>query len=80
MSWNASLVDGPIAVEDDVGYHLNLAAERMTAALEPFRVRPETPERVWAGDAPEWTATIFLRFTDEAAARAALPGLWVADA
>jgi hypothetical protein len=94
MSWNASQVCGPISIPvygdpdpetgeapitgHEPGYHINVAPELATAELEPFRIYPATPAVVWAGDESVWS-TVFLRFDDEAAARAALPGLWISD-
>lgn len=90
MSWNSSLIDGPIAIailgkpypdEDgfearDVvgyvaGYYLNIAPE-IAQGLDVWRVYPVTPERVFAG-----AETVFLKFTDETEARAALGAYWI---
>lgn len=71
MSWNPSLIDGPIAIDGVDGYHLNVAPECYTDDLAAFAVTPANPQRVFAG-----AATVFLRFADEAEARAALPGFW----
>lgn len=47
--------------------HVNIAAWDMRAEWEPYRVTPEQPARVFAGDeAPTFEQTVFLRFADEA--------------
>jgi hypothetical protein len=82
--WNPSLIDGPIIVlilgaadaatgerqvlGQEPGYHLNIDPALMAPDLAPFRVTPEQPARVWAGDEPEFQ-TVFLRFATEAEAR-----------
>lgn len=71
MTWNLSLIDGPVYVPDVTGYHLNVAPE-VAAGLDAWRVYPTSPQRVFAG-----AETVFLRFADEAEARDALPGYWV---
>lgn len=92
MSW-LSPIDGPILApiwgepdEDgarpvigfEPGYRLNIPPELMAAELEPLRVTPPTPLRVFAGDASPWPKTVFLLFADEAAARASpLAACWV---
>jgi hypothetical protein len=71
MTWNASLIDGPIS-DADGGYLLNIAPELMASDLAAYVVTPTpvTPDRVWAGDTgPSYPATVFLRFPDEATAR-----------
>lgn len=94
MSWRGQ-IDGPFDVpiygvpdEDGVptiigsepGYHLNIAPALMDEALSPFIVSPTQPARVWAGDTSPWPLTIFLRFADEAEARASSLGInWVDD-
>lgn len=70
--WNASLIDGPIAIDGVDGYHLNVAPECYSDALAPFVVTPENPQRVFSG-----ADTVFLRFADEAEARAILAGWWI---
>lgn len=95
MSWDQSMIDGPISVplfgpEQDgstpivgyePGYHLNICAGLLTPELEPHRVIPSSPVRTWAGDkGPTWS-TIFLRFDDEAQARASSLGQhWTEEA
>lgn len=69
-SWNTSLVDGPVLVPDDDGYHLNVAAEADKPEFDNHEVVPFTPIRVLA-DAP----TVFLRFTNEAEAIEVMPEL-----
>lgn len=71
MSWNPSLIDGPVHVPDATGYHLNIAPE-IVAGLDAWRVYPISPKRVFAG-----AETVFLRFADETEARSALPDYWV---
>lgn len=91
MSWR-SPVDGPIPApvygEPDAdgdravtgyepGYRLNVPPELVTAAIEPCRITPAEPMRVFAGDDPAApAATVFLLFADEAAAIAALAEWW----
>jgi hypothetical protein len=53
------------------GYHVNVAPEVYTPALEPYRTAPRNPRRVFAG-----AETVFLRFADEAEAQALLPTYW----
>lgn len=53
------------ATETLPGYHVNIAEEAMTEALEPYRVAPVLPVRIFAGDEPPWPMTAFLRFADE---------------
>lgn len=83
MSWNTSIVDGPIPIEGVSGYHLNLAPAAVPAEAVAYLVTPEpfTPARTFAGDVQAqdgtWPATAFLRFPDEATARAVLAGLWM---
>lgn len=71
MSWNSSLIDGPVHVPDVTGYHLNVAPE-IAAGLDAWRVTPRNPRRVFAG-----ADTVFLRFADEAEARVALGEYWI---
>lgn len=86
MTWNASLIDGPITIytygqpdEEGVrpvtgtvpGYHLNIAPEIMTNELEQFRIVPETPSQSFAG-----AETVFLKFTNEAQAKSNLAQYW----
>ena len=72
MSWNASLIDGPLDIPAP-GYHLNVAPSCMTSALGAFEVKPapNTPFRLFSG-AP----THFLCFASEAEARGALGAYW----
>lgn len=72
MNWNASLIDGPIFVLDAAGYHINVAPQVMTPGLDPYRVTPTSPERVFAG-----AETVFLSFADEAEAQAMLGAYWI---
>lgn len=73
MTWNPALIDGPISIASDpTGYHLNVAPTVMTPALEPYRIVPATPERVF-----ESASTVFLRFTSEAEARSLLSAYWI---
>jgi len=92
MSWNASLIDGPIPAYQFLGldenglpqfgaqlpiYNLNIAAEIYTDALAPYVVEPEHPKRVFAGDDPQdRTLTVCLQFADEAEARTYLAAYW----
>lgn len=69
--WNPALIDGPITIEGDSGYHLNAAPQVVTEALAPYIVSPATPERVFAG-----AETVCLRFPSEAQAKSLLPGMW----
>lgn len=71
MTWNASLIDGPIPVDGVAGYHLNVAPE-VGAGLEAYQTFPRNPRRVFAG-----ADTVFLRFADEAEAHAALGAYWI---
>ena len=86
MSWHPGYIDGPISIpilsEPDAegartitgyvpGYHLNIAPEVMNEACLPYRLQPNTPERVFAG-----AETVFLSFPDEATARNALGAYW----
>lgn len=83
MSWNTSVVDGPILIDGVAGYHLNVAPSAVPAEAAPYMVAPEpvTPARTFAGDVQAqdgtWPLTAFLRFPDEETAKAVLPGLWV---
>lgn len=69
--WNPSLIDGPVTIDGDPGYHLNIAPE-IAAGLDAWRVYPTTPQQVFAG-----AETVFLRFADEAEARSVLGGYWI---
>lgn len=90
MIWNASLIDGPVSIpifgppmlnEEGreapnvigyvAGYHLNVAPE-VAEGLEAYEAVPRNPRRVFAG-----ADTVFLRFADEAEARAALGAYWI---
>jgi len=71
MTWNPSLIDGPVHVLDVTGYHLNVAPE-IAAGLDAWRIEPTSHERVFAG-----AETVFLKFADEAEARSALGGYWI---
>lgn len=65
------------------GYALNgpRAAIDLIAAAAPYRVEPEAPLCLFAGDERDadgrWTLTAFLLFSDEPEARRVLAGLWV---
>jgi hypothetical protein len=72
MTWNLSLIDGPIPIFDVTGYHLNIAPQVYTAELEQYAVTPTVPRRVFAG-----AETVFLRFADEAEARSVLGAYWI---
>jgi hypothetical protein len=89
MTWDASRIDGPIPTYQFLGldedgnpqfgaqtsaYNLNIAPSIYTPDLEPYRIEPTQPKRVFAG-APD--DTVFLTFTDEAEARAVLAAYWV---
>lgn len=65
-------IDGPFEVPGADGCHVNLPAWDMRPEWESYRVHPETPERVFAGDAPPFEQTVFLRFADEAEMRSIL--------
>jgi hypothetical protein len=86
--WNKSLLDGPIPAFTFLGldeegqpmfgaqlpaYNLNIAAQIYTSDLEPYRIEPALPKRVFAGAAQD---TVFLTFADEAEAIAALGAYW----
>ena len=90
MSWNPALIDGPLTIytlgEPDAdgvrevtgtvpGYHLNIAPWLMTEDMAPYTQEPNTPSVVFAGG-----ATGFLKFPDEATARAVLADYWIDDA
>ena len=83
MTWNPSLIDAPVIVEGDPAYLVNVARSALPAEAAAFEVTPDpaTPARVFAGDElgedGRFVLTAFLRFTDEAEAVAALPGLWL---
>jgi hypothetical protein len=72
MTWNPSLIDGPIPIPDAAGYHLNVAPQVYTDAMQPYVMTPSFPRRVFAG-----AETVFLRFADEAEARSALGAYWM---
>ena len=91
--WNQSLIDGPVPIAifgDEItddegntlrpiegyveGYHLNVSPSVYTDALEPYRATPRNPRRVFAG-----AETIYLRFADEAEARAMLGAYWTEE-
>jgi hypothetical protein len=93
MTFNPSLIDAPIPiaiygdpVTDDEGntyrpvtgyvdgYHVNIALSVYTDALAAYVVTPTLPRRVFAG-----AETVFLRFADEAEARAMLGAYWVEE-
>jgi hypothetical protein len=90
--WNAALIDGPIPSFAFLGldpegqpifgdplpvYNINISAQIMTPALEPFVVEPQNPKRVFAGDDPQNRAnTVCLSFADEAEARENLAEWW----
>lgn len=86
MSWNQSLIDGPITVylygepdENGVlavlgtvpGYHLNVAPWLLTDELTQYAVEPQNPQRYFAGG-----SQAFLKFPDEATARELLADYW----
>lgn len=90
MTWNPSLIDGPLTIHtygppdaDGIaqvigtvpGYHLNASPQIGTVGLEPYLQTPANPRVVFAGDEPTWT-TLFLKFLDEAEARAVLSEFW----
>lgn len=87
MTWTSE-IDGPIAVPGDPDpvtgevltwrpeYHLNAPLALFNAnaeAMTPYRIFPASPSRIYAGDLAE---TVFLRFPDEATARAVLAAFW----
>jgi hypothetical protein len=58
-------------------YNINISAQIMTPALEPFVVQPAYPKRVFAGDDPSnRTLTVCLTFADEAMAQENLAEWW----
>lgn len=69
--WNFSLIDGPVPIDGVEGYHLNVAPE-ISFGLENFQTFPRKPRRVFAG-----AETVFLKFTDEAEAKAGLGDYWI---
>jgi hypothetical protein len=87
MTWNTSLIDGPLTIptygladtetgERPVtgsvpGYSLNLPNYLLTEELRAFQVFPETPAVVFAGQ-----ETAFLHFVDEDEAKTWLPEYW----
>lgn len=56
------------------GYHLNVAPQVMTQALQLFAITPKTPDRAFAG-----AETVFLRFASEAEAKTYLPDYWIEE-
>jgi hypothetical protein len=87
MSWNPSLIDGPLTIytfgEPDAdgvrevtgtvpGYHLNVAPWLVTEEAAPYVQEPATPSCTFAGG-----STGFLKFPDEATARALLADYWI---
>jgi hypothetical protein len=81
MTWNASLIDGPITIdaydqEQVGGYHLNChpIVNRQTdtgGLLDAFVIMPLNPRRIWLG-----AETMFLKFADEAEAKLHLSDYW----
>lgn len=86
MSWNPALIDGPLTIyaygEPDAdgarqvtgtvpGYHLNAAPWLVTEDMANYVQEPNAPSVVFAGG-----ATAFLKFPNEAAARAVLGAYW----
>jgi hypothetical protein len=86
--WNLSVIDGPVPAYEFLGldeegqpmfgdplpaYNLNIAAQIYTSELEPYRIEPALPKRVFAGATED---TVFLTFADEAEAIAALSAYW----
>lgn len=69
--WNSSVIDGPVQIDGVAGFHLNVAPE-VAEGLEAYEAFPRNPRRVFAG-----AETVFLRFADEAEARAALAAYWI---
>lgn len=69
---NPTQIDIIGAIDGAEGWHANVPEADMVPALEPRRVMPLTPERVYAGDAPPFSMTCFLRFPDAATGREAL--------
>jgi hypothetical protein len=53
------------------GYHVNIAPQVYTDAMQPYVMTPSLPRRVFAGG-----ETIYLRFEDEAEAREVLGAYW----
>jgi hypothetical protein len=47
------------------GCRVNIATEDMQPEWEEYQVHPVTPLRVWAGDEPPYTQTIFLLFESD---------------
>jgi hypothetical protein len=93
MTFNPSLLDGPVPIAifgdpitDDEGntyrpiegyvdgYHLNVSPSVYTDDLAPYRATPRNPRRVFSG-----AETIYLRFEDEAEARAMLGAYWTEE-
>lgn len=73
MSWNASLIDGPIEDPNDpTGYRLNVAPSVVCDEIEPYRVSPNEKLRRFAG-----AQTHRFLFPDEQTARALLGGFWI---
>ena len=80
MSWNASLVDGPIPTYKQNSYDINISVSCMTSELENYVVEPSMPKRVFAGDDPEnRTETVCLSFPNEATAISLIPELWIEE-
>jgi hypothetical protein len=63
----------PIFGDQLPAYNLNIAAQIYTDALEPYRIQPAVPKRVFAGAIED---TVFLTFADEAEAIEALGDYW----
>ena len=75
MSWNSSLIDGPISIPGVTGYHLNIAPHLLTEEVEVYALVPENPQRYFAGG-----SQAFLKFPDEATAKLLLADYWIDDA
>jgi hypothetical protein len=86
--WNLSVIDGPVPAYEFLGldeegqpmfgdplpaYNLNIAAQIYTSELEPYRIEPALPKRVFAGASQD---TVYLQFQNEAEAIQALPQYW----
>jgi hypothetical protein len=54
------------------GYHVNIAPQVYTDAMQPYVMTPSLPRRVFAG-----AETVFLKFVDEVEARAMLGAYWM---
>jgi hypothetical protein len=76
-TWDLSVIDpGPAQAgipAGDGAYHLNATQAVLNAcgAAAPYVVAPASPTTIWAG-AP----TVFLKFPDEATAKAILAAWW----